>query len=174
MDYQIHGESLPQNNLQKLAHLSRVLPLRVEMDKDYIKILPVVYRESPGAPFFECLIFGGPIEKAQNIHQKIKDMRGWFLRGQVRWEEFQNQFVILFSVSTRFFLNQFLEDYKVLTEFLFQDQGEKMATDWKSWMTLHRDLLYENYNGTLPDLRQGYDPKFSRKNRLGPGSTVLK
>jgi hypothetical protein len=171
--YRVQGGNLPENPREQLAALSRILPLRIEQDRGYTKVLPVVYRDTAKIAFFECLIFGGSIEDSQAIHQKVKESGGWFLRGRVRWTRFQGRFAILFSVSTRFFLNQFLEDYLALTNFLFGKKQNILKINWESWLTLHRDLLYENYTGTLPDLYQGHDPRFSRSKRLGVGSNLL-
>ena len=166
-------EAETTNDLSKrLTTLSRSLPIRLVQDKGYLKVLPPFHREVDEHHAFRATVVFPESGITDEIRNKIYGMNGWFLRLQVE-PSLRNGFRwIDLKMSHDFFLNQFHDDFNSLCFFLFGNQSflkVKYLTQWIQWQ---RQLIWENYEGVLPDLTTLPNPNFKRSKRRGVLSTV--
>ena len=148
--------------------------MRLIQDKGYLKVLPPFHREIDEEHAFRATIIVSAMDSSDELIQKISDMNGWFLR--LRVEPFLRQGIrwVELKMSHEFFLNQFHDDFTALCSFLFGNASLVKVKDLDQWIRWQRQLIWENYEGTLPDPTTLPNPKFARQRRRGVLSTVLK
>ena len=159
---------------KRLEILSRSVPVRIMRDKGYLKILPCFHRSEREKLAFRATIFLSRERVTDEILRKIHSMNHWFLRLRVDSALKEGNLWIEMEMSTQFFLNQFHEDVGLMAGYLFRDETLLNLLDGSRWLQLQRQLIWENYEGILPDLTTLPNPKFRRELRRGVLSDVYK
>ena len=111
----------------------------------------------------------------EDLINKINAMNNWFLRSKVeyRFRGKNEEFILIhFNSSKEFYLNQFHSDFEEFSITLFGKPQYCLKTPIDDWLSLQRDLIYENHTGLIPNPYGKFNRNFLKTFRTAPGSNL--
>lgn len=168
LEFRVEGE-LPEARL-RLAYLSQSTPVRIEVFRDYIRVLRPTFLRTKEEIRYRATIM---CQKQENILTKLARMDGWFLRMKVEHKIVGETIHIQLEGFPEFYLNQFYAEFEKLRNYLFSTKPFHLQTSTKDWILLQRDLIVEGHRNEHPDhYSVRFEPKFSIHRRVGAGSDL--
>lgn len=155
-----------------LIELSQSLPIRIIYDKGLISLMQPGFRRSSEPLNFRANLIA---LTTQDLIHKLNSMNGWFLRSKIRFKIYgdKDQYTLInFITPKEFYLNQFDSDFKEFSNALFGEPRYSLKMPLNDWLSIQRDLIFENHTGLIPDPYGGFNLNFSKIFRSGPGSNL--
>ncbi|MCO4783164.1 MAG: hypothetical protein KC646_12640 [Candidatus Cloacimonetes bacterium] len=144
----IMSKTVSPSFFYQLANLSKTIPLRIERQMGYIKILPFSFQRRSEVYSSKASIYS---KFDQAILNKLKDSDRYFLNCNLSWKSNKKFLLINIEASKEVKFEQFFKDYKKLIDFLFSEHQSKVLFDEKDWLNFLKDRHYEGYEDELPD-----------------------
>ena len=161
------------NQIQwNLIKLTQSLPIRIVYDKGLFSLMQPGFRRKKEPLLFRADLIA---VTTKDLINKINAMNNWFLRSRVeyRFRGKNEEFILIhFNSSKEFYLNQFHSDFEEFSITLFGKPQYCLKTPIDDWLSLQRDLIYENHTGLIPNPYGKFNPNFLKTFRIAPGSNL--
>lgn len=168
LEFRVEGQ-LPDARLH-LAYLSQSTPMRIEVFRDYIRVLRPSFLRTKEEIRYRATVM---CQKRESTLNKLARMDEWFLRMKVEHKIVGDTIHIQLEGFPEFYLNQFYAEFEKFRTYLFNKKPFHLETSTKDWILLQRDLIVEGHRNEHPDhFSRRFEPKFSIHRRVGAGSDL--
>lgn len=168
----INAPQIVNQKQWNLIKLTQSLPIRVLKDKGLFSLMQPGFRRKTEPLLFRADLIATTTKELVN---KLISMNNWFLRSKIEFKflgKNDELTIIHFSSAKEFYLNQFHSDFREFSTTLFGTSQYCLKTSINDWLTLQRDLIFENHTNLIPNPYGKSNQNFSKFFRIAPGSNL--